>query len=146
MSRFSDEEREALRLAAQAAVPVLAKLEREYADLGRRISLHKATIAEYETSLGRRPRNPASVSVEGNGNKTPRGQVVEHIDAVLISGVGLVEPDLRKQVNERYGTAYTRASIYSVLQRGYRVGKYEMRPDKTWWRKKTEGVKQLLAG
>ncbi|PYM27941.1 MAG: hypothetical protein DMD80_13920 [Candidatus Rokuibacteriota bacterium] len=121
-------------------MPVLAKLEKEYADLGRRIAVHKNTIAEYEASMGKRPRKPAVDATEANG-KTPRGRVVEHIDTILSVDRGLTEPDVRAQIKDRLDATYSRASVYSALIRGLKANKYEMHPDKTWWKKKTEGVR-----
>jgi len=127
--RVTEAEREALRVAALAAMPVLEKLREERDDLNRRIGVLEAVVSSYEDLLlGKRARRPAQ---EGEGEERPRrGQVHEHVEAILSSGGEFTEPELRAELSERFGVRYSRGTVYSALQRG-KGKKFEVK-DKRW--------------
>jgi hypothetical protein len=131
MYRMTADEKEALRLAATAAVPILTRLRQERADLEQRIEKYQHIVEEYETSIGaRRPRR----SAEGDTEGPRRGMVNEHIDAVLGGGGDFKEPEIRRAIWERFAIKYSRATTYTALRRGDGK-KYEQKEKR--WRMKT---------
>lgn len=115
MARTTQDEREALRQAAEAVRPKLEKLRQERTVLDERIARLESVVAVYEEACGRRPRQ------EGNGaggNKIKRGQVNEHVAAVLTGGGEHDEPEIRRMIAQRFGVVYSRATVYSALRRG----------------------------
>lgn len=130
MAQVSEEEGEALRMAAEAVAPILTKLKEERADLDERIARCESVIAAYEAALGRRPRKPAGEAVPGQ--KPKRGEVAKHIDSILQGGADYDEPEIRKLIAQRFQVAYPRPTVYSVLRRGRGAGRYEQKD--TRWR------------
>ncbi len=129
MPRMTEPEREALRLAATAAVPILANLKEERADLDKRIASYEHIVAEYNAVLsGRRLRKSSSGEDQPAGPK--RGQVGEHIDAILTGGSDYKEPEIRRAIWERFGIKYSRATTYTTLRRG--EGKKYEQKEKRW--------------
>jgi transposase len=130
--RITEAEREALKAAAHAAMPVLAKLKEERDDLNRRITTLEGIISSYEDALGgrrvRRPPHEEADSVQ----QPRRGQVHEHIEMVLGSGGEFTEPELRSELAARFGVSYSRGTVYSALQRGKGI-KFEVK-EKRWRR------------
>jgi hypothetical protein len=127
MSRLTGEEKEALRLAAMAAVPILVRLKQEQADLAQRIAQYTHIVEEYEVSIGGR----RAKRTEGEAPESPRrGMVMEHIDAVLSGGSDYKEPEIRKAIWERFHIKYSRATTYTALRRGEHK-KYEQK-EKRW--------------
>lgn len=124
--RVNDDEREALKQAALAAVPIVAKLRQQRAELDGRIASMEAILQAYEDVLGVRRTRPA-----GPG-KMRRGQVMAHIDAVLGRGGDYTEPELRQAIFQNVSIAYSRPTIYSALRRGAKSGRYELKDDKRW--------------
>lgn len=128
VARPSESEREALKQAAMAALPILAKLKEERTDLDKRIATFENVVAAYDESLGKRPRK----TTEGQDDQKPkRGQVAEHIDAVLTAGGDYDEPELRKLIAQRFQVVYPRPTVYTALRRGRKAGKYEQK-EKRW--------------
>jgi hypothetical protein len=127
--RFTEPEREALRQGAFAAAPVIAKLKHERNELDIRIARLEAVVSAYEEILGKRPRR------EGEGGKTPRGQVGEHVDAILAGGGDYKESEIRRVIWERFGIKYARGATYTALRRG-EGKKYEQKEKR--WRLKIE--------
>ncbi len=114
MPRLTDEELEALRLAAVAAVPLIAKWKAERAALDARVAKFEALVSEYEEITGNRLLPMGGVE-EG---KPKRGQVVQHIEAVLSSGGDFKEPEIRREIWKRFAIKYSRATVYTALRRG----------------------------
>src|SRR5438445_13717044 len=81
--RPSEEEREALRQAAVAAVPIMRKLADERARLDARIARLQAIVDGYEDLLGRPPRRAQN---DDQPDSHPRGKAGAHVDAVLMEG------------------------------------------------------------
>lgn len=139
MSRPTEDEREALKQAALAATPILERLRREREELNARILRFENIVAAAEDTSGRRTKRaagpapaPASNGVAADSVKIRRGQAAEHIDAVLKEGGDYSEPELRKQIADRFHITYSRATIYTVLRRG--LGKRYDLKDKRRWR------------
>jgi hypothetical protein len=124
--RLSEPEREALRQAAFASAPVIAKLKLERQDLDVRIARLEAVVSAYEELLGKRPKR---VDGEAPG-KAPRGQVGEHVDAILAGGGDYKESEIRQAIWERFGIKYARGATYTVLRRG--DGKKYEQKEKRW--------------
>ncbi len=129
MAKVSEEEKEALRQAAEAAGPILAKLREERTDLDERIARFECVVAAYEAVLGKRPRK--SVGEAGSAQKPKRGEVAKHIDSVLQGGGDYDEPEIRKLIAQRFQVAYPRATVYTALRRGKDAGRYEQK-EKRW--------------
>ena len=129
MPRVTQDEREALRQAALAAGPILAKLKEQRADLDARIERFQAIVDAHEESLGRRPRSSAP---DGTGvtDTMRRGKATEHIDTILSDGGDYKEPELRAAIWQKFGIRYSRATTYTALRRG-EGRKYEQK-EKRW--------------
>jgi hypothetical protein len=130
MTRATEEEREALRRAAEAASPILAKLRQQRGDLDRRIARLEMILSAYDETLGKRRR--AIADDQPVMAKMRRGQVGSHIDAVLGGGADYTEPELRAAIFKTVGISYTRSSVYAVLKRGEKAGRYELKDGKRW--------------
>ena len=113
----------------------LWKLRREKAEIEERLAPLLLVVSAYEASLGKRPRKPAMGSDGLPVEKIKRGQVVEHIDAVLTSGGDYTEPDLRRMIAQRFNIVYGRSAVYTALRRGLNI-KYEKK-EKRWRMKVT---------
>jgi hypothetical protein len=134
MVKTPESEREILRHAAEAAAAILPKLEQDRADLDERIASLKAAIAAHEAASGKRSRKllqTTAVSGPSDTAKVKRGQVAQHVESILQGGGDYEEPELRKLIHQRFGVAYGRPSIYSVLRRGLKAGRYEQK-EKRW--------------
>lgn len=136
MARAGENEKEALRQAAEAARGLLEKAEKERTKIEATIARLKAVIAAWEEVSGKRPKRAGEAPA---GEETPkasvkRGQVAEHVDTILRSGGDYEEPELRKLIAQRFSVAYGRPSIYSALRRGARADKYEQKEGR--WRVK----------
>jgi len=136
MSRLTQDEREALRQAALAAVPILAKLREEKSDLEARIARFQSIVDAHEESLGRRPKPAAPASGENLMELMRRGQVTEHIDNILAGGSDYKEPELRAAIWQKFGVKYSRATTYTALRRG--EGKKYEQKEKRWRLKSSE--------
>lgn len=126
LSRLTEQEREALRIAAEAARPVLSRLIAERAALDAKIEQFRSIVSVYEDSGPRRAKK--------DGETAKRGLVRKQIDEVLAGGGDYTEPELRESVNTRFGTSYERATMYSALRRGLKKKRYELKEHK--WRMK----------
>lgn len=129
MAKVSEEEKDALRQAAEAAGPILSRLREERADLDERITRFESIIAAYEAVLGKRPRK--SAGEDTCGQKPRRGEVAKHIDAILQGGGDYDEPEIRKLIAQRFQVAYPRATVYTALRRGKDAGRYEQK-ERRW--------------
>ncbi|MFQ5827533.1 MAG: hypothetical protein ACE5JD_00055 [Candidatus Methylomirabilia bacterium] len=114
----------------------MPKLEQDRADLDDRIASLRAAIAAWEAISGKRPRkSPTPASAESAeaipSHPIKRGQVAQHIDAILKAGGDYDEPDLRKAIFDRFNVVYGRPTIYSALRRGRKIGRYEQK-EKRW--------------
>lgn len=141
MAEPKQTERETLHRAAEAATALLPKLERKRAELDQKIASLRAVIAADKTMSGKgqaKPESPAHVSPDEQKSqettKPKRGQVTEHIDAILKSGGQYEEPELRQAIAQRFQVAYGRSTVYTALRRGRDAGKYEQ--EKKKWRTK----------
>ena len=128
MPRVTQDEREALRQAALAAGPILAKLKEQRADLDARIERFQAIVDAHEESLGRRARS--STSDAGAVDPMRRGKATEHIDVILGEGGDYKEPELRASIWQKFGIKYSRATTYTALRRG--EGKKYEQKEKRW--------------
>jgi hypothetical protein len=130
MARTNEQEREALKNAAYATAPLLTRLRQQRADLDQRIQRLEAVIAAYEDSLGKRRRRASPD--QPIMPKVPRGQVRQHIDALLERGGDYSDAELRQALFSEFGIRYARSSIYVVLRRGEKSGRYELKDGKRW--------------
>lgn len=122
MVKGSEKDLEILQQAATAAAALLPQLEKRIASL-------KAVIAAAEAASNGAAGSSPSVAV-------PRGQVGEHIDAILKAGGAHREQEIGKLIAQRFHVVYGRPTIYSALRRGLKAGKYE-RKERGKWRLKT---------
>lgn len=142
MGKVSESEREALRHSAEAALAILPKLDQERAELDERIASLRAVVAAHEAMSGKRPKKlVAAVQVSAGdadkpqeARKTKRGQVYEHVDAILSGGADYPEPDIRQMIAQRFNVVYGRSTVYAALRRGREAGKYEQKERR--WRMK----------
>lgn len=133
------DEKDTLRQAAEAAAGLIAKKEQERAKLDADLARLQAVIDAWETVSGKKPKKapPLKIDVSDEINPTDhvqvkRGQVREHVDAILSSGGDYTEPELRKQLMERFNVEYGRPSVYTALRRGRKEGRYEQKEGKRW--------------
>lgn len=126
MGKLSETEREALRLGAEAAQPIIRRLMQERAEIDQKLAKFSAMVDAYEEALGRRPRSGA----ERKPRKTRRGEVASYIAAILGDGGKFGEQDIRNRINEKFGVDVPRGTVYSTLTRGRKAGKYEHVNDK----------------
>lgn len=133
MARQSDDERDALKKAADAVAPILTRLRQKRRELDERITRLEAVMIAYKREgIGKRTRTefdpesgePIAQTVMA---KMPRGQVKAHINAVLEAGAIYSLPDLRKAIFDRFGIRYNRPTVYSALRRGAREGIFEQK-------------------
>lgn len=135
MTRMTDEERDALKKAAETAKSILPKLQAQKLLVDDRIAKFQAVIDAWESISGRRSRTEASQASDGSvlqiRKRMPKGQVVKDIDQVLSAGGEYEEPELREAITEKVGVTYKRATIYTCLRRGQKIHKYLLK-DKKW--------------
>ncbi len=119
MAKATQDDREALRQAAEAVRPRLEKLLQERASLDRRIAPLQGVIDAYDSACGKlTTKHLAKIDNGKAPERTKRGQVSEHINAVLSGGVAHEEPEIRKLIAQRFGIVHGRATVYSALRRG----------------------------
>ena len=127
---ISNDEIQILREAASVATSVLPRLEKERAELDKRISYLRSVITAWEALTSETTESPSSIPHQSK--RVPKGEVTRHIDVVLGDGKSYEEPDLRQIIAQRFGVEYTRSTSYAALRRGERDGKYER--DGQMWR------------
>lgn len=126
MSRITEEEREAIRRAAESAASIVQKLEKERDALQDRIDRLKSVIEAWEGMSGKRLfKTSNNGTAETVLEKPVRGQVSAHIDAILETGGEFKESELRMLIAERFHIIYGRSTVYSTLCRGQKANKYE---------------------
>ncbi len=135
MTRVGENERETLRQAAEAAQALLPKAEQDRARAVATIERLRAVVSAWEAISGKRPKKPEESASGEVAPKVKRGQVAEHVEAILRSGGDYEEPEIRKLIAERFHVTYGRPSIYSALRRGIKPGKYELKEGR--WRIKS---------
>lgn len=125
--KISDGEREAFRLAAEAARPIKAQLEAEAEQLRLRIERLQTIIQLDEEASPRRPRALSANGGDpqpGRQHRTGRRLVEEQVDGLLVEDKGLTETEVRKLVVAALGFDVPRGTIYSTLRRGRTKHKY----------------------
>lgn len=123
MSRITEEEREAIRRAAESAASILPKLEKEREALKDRIDKLRAVTEAWEALSSKRSLRTTTNGTVGTVLEKPaRGQVSAHIDAILATGGEFKESELRKMIAEQFHVEYQRSTVYSTLRR---ANKYE---------------------
>ena len=120
MAMVSDDEKEALRVAALAVKPLLERLEAQRANLDARLAKLRAVVEAWESSSGRRPKQPDTNGTGTNGDQPTirRGEVGQRIFEVLKEGGVYTETQLRVKLAERFRVSYSRGGVYSALRRG----------------------------
>lgn len=134
MSRTTEAEREAIRMAADSAGKLLPKLLQQRAHFESRIASLQAVVDAWK-SLSAKPPRAAGVEAqtERSGSRVRRGQVPRHIDQILKDGGEYDEPELRKAIAEKFGADYGRATVYAALRRGRdQDHKYRQNGKKKW--------------
>ena len=136
------DEKETLKQAAAAAAGLIAKKEQERAKLDADLARLRAVVDAWEAVYGRKPKKAPGLKVDVADSvdvtehvAVRRGQVREHVDAILTSGGDYTEPEVRKQIAERFNVQYGRPSVYTALRRGRKEGRYEVKESR--WRMKS---------
>jgi hypothetical protein len=128
MARTTETERETLRISAETAAKMIAELQGKRAAIDYKISMLKPIVDGYKALSGRRPKNldaAQDAKQTANGKKrAPKGMVTTHIEQILADGRECDEPALRKAIEERFGVAYGRATVYTCLRRGLDTHKF----------------------
>jgi len=138
LSRIKEEEREAIRRAAESAASIMPKLEKEREVLKDRIDRLRLVIEAWEAMSGKRLLKTTNNEAVGTVPEKPtRGQAAAHIDTILQAGGDFEEPELRSLIAERFHVEYRRSTVYSALRRGRDTNKYEQ-DDKKWRIRKRE--------
>ena len=132
------DEKEALKQAAEAAATMIAKRQVERARIENEIARLQAVVDAWDAVSGKKPKKtPPAMRIDAHDDVPPsehvkRGQVREHVDAVLGSGGDYTEPELRKEMALRFNVSYGRPTVYTALRRGGVDGRYEQKDGKRW--------------
>jgi hypothetical protein len=122
MGKITEAEREALRQAAEAAIPIIRRLTQERAEIDTRIAKFQGIVDVYEEALGRRTK--ASNDGKRSPRRTRRGEVAGYIDAILGDGGKFTEQDLRARIVDKFSIDVPRGTVYSTLVRGRKSGRF----------------------
>jgi len=133
------DEKETLKQASEAAAALISRKQQDRAKLDAEISRLQSVIDAWDTVSGKKLKKPLPLQInvfdEGTGTdhvQVKRGQIREHVEAVLGAGGDYTEPELRRHMMERFNAEYGRPSVYTVLRRGLRDGRYEQKEGKRW--------------
>jgi hypothetical protein len=130
MARVSDEEKQAIKQAATAAETLLPKLRQQRDAIDQRIASLEALVKASDLfngpskSKGDQDESGSSPA-RSSKKRAKKGQVAKHVDAVLSDGSQVDEATLRDKISETFHVSYGRATIYSVLRRGYKEDRYD---------------------
>jgi hypothetical protein len=128
MTRISDSERDTLRISAETAKKVLFKLAQERVLLEDRIAKLQAVVDAWDSISGKKPKVGLildnSIAAAKPKTRAPKGQVSTHVEQILQSGLAYDEPALRKEIEEKLGVVYGRATVYTSLRRGLKEHKF----------------------
>jgi hypothetical protein len=130
MGKISEAEREALRQASEAAIPIIRRLTQERAEIDQRIARFQAIADAYEEAIGRRPRAASGDDARKRPRRTRRGEVAGYIAAILGDGGKFTEQEIRNRIIEKFAADVPRGTVYSTLTRGRKAGKYEQTGEK----------------
>lgn len=108
-------EEQVLEEAAKAAATMLPLLEKRVAALKAVIAAAQNGAAPPDGQLG-----------------APRGQVREHVDAILQAGGSYREREVGKLIAQRFHVVHNRTAIYAVLRRGLKAARYQRKRRGQW--------------
>lgn len=123
MTRRTGREIETLRISAETAKVLLGKLAEERKKLDTRMAVLQAIVDGYEIVSGKRKTESDAATVVEGKKRAPKGQVFKHVEEILRTGEH-DEPSLRKAIQDKFGVAYGRATVYTCLRRGARDHKF----------------------
>jgi hypothetical protein len=126
MGKVSEAEREAIRQAAEAVLPLVRRLLQDRAEIDEKLARYQPIVQDWEQLSGQRRSEGSSSS----GRRTRRGEVAGYISAVLGDGGKFGEQEIRNRIKEKFAVDVPRGTVYSTLTRGRKAGKYEHAAEK----------------